>query len=126
MSLGLLMFDDGFCLDVFGFLIALPFLDRYVHEPKEMMDQWRIYLMDRSTWFWWGNRHYVLHLPWEMNHLKVEVLRPDGTWAKQVQSYDVGEPDCRQIWTLPYHYVCKSGEVQDATATVYVERREWR
>jgi len=120
------MFEDGFSLDLFGFLIALPFLDRYVREPKEMLDQWRIYAMERSVWFCWGSQHHVLHLPWEMNHLKVEVLRPDGTWAKQVQSYDTGEPDGRKIWTLPYRYVCKSCEVQEATATVYVERREWR
>lgn len=126
LSLGLLMFDDGFCFDLFGFLIALPFLDRYVHEPKDMLDQWRIYLSDRAIRFFWGSWYRVLHLPWEFNHLKVEVQRPDGTWAKQVQSYDVGEPDGRQLWTLPYRYVCKSGEVQEATATVYVERHEWR
>lgn len=126
MSLGLLMFEEEFCLDLFGFLIALPFLDRYVREPAEIMDQWRVYAMERSIWFWWGSWHRVLHLPWEMNHLKVEILRPDGTWGRQVQSYDIGEPDGRQIWTLPYRYVCRSGEVQDAKATVYVERREWR
>ena len=127
LSFGLLMFEDGFCLDLFGFLISLPFLDRYVHEPEEILDEWRVYLMDRSVWFWWGpKRKFVWHLPWDLNHLKCEVLRPDGTWVKYVASYDSGEPDGRQVWTFPYRYVCNSGEVQEATATVYVERREWR
>lgn len=126
LSFGLLMFPEEFCLDLFGFLIALPFLDSHLKEPTDMLDQWRIYRTERSIWFWWKDRHWVWHFPWEMEHLKVEVLRPDGTWAKQVQSYDAGEPDGRQVWELPYRYVCRSGEVQEAIATVYVERREWR
>ena len=35
LSLGLLMFEDGFSLDLFGFLIALPFLDRYVRTERD-------------------------------------------------------------------------------------------
>lgn len=126
LSFGLLMFDDGYCLDLFGFLIALPFLDRYVREPKDMMEAWRVYAMDRSLWFCWGPKSWAYHLPWDLKHLKVEVLRPDGTWAKEVNSWDKGEPDGRQVWKFPYRYECRSGEIQDATATVHVERREWR
>ena len=126
-SLGLCLFEEGYCLDLFGMLIALPFLDRWAYDPKDIMDQWRIYLYDwDSIWFWWGESRYVLHLPWEYRFIVHEVRKPDGSWVKAVNSWDAGEPDGRWTAQYPYRYVLKSGEVQDRIATVTVERREWR
>lgn len=123
-SFGLCLFEEGYSWDFFGYLIALPFLDRWRYDPKEIMDQWRIY-HERSIWLWWGEKYYVLHLPWEMTFIVHEVRLPDGTWVKAIDSWrkDI-EPDGRWTADYPYRYVLKSGEIQNRIATVTVERRE--
>lgn len=126
LSLGLDLFDDGYCLDLFGFLVALPFLDRFYHEPHEMMERWSVYYFERRIWFCWGRHSKSIRMPWDMEHIKNEVLRPDGSWIPCVGFYDEKKPDGRWIETYPYRYVLKSGVVQERLATVYVERREWR
>jgi hypothetical protein len=127
-SLRLCMFEQGFCLDLFGFLIALPFLDRYHRDPEEMMEAWGVYYdLDYPAIVWCcGDRTKFFRMPWEFVHIKTDVRRPDGTWAKRVQCYETGESDGREELRLPYRYVMRRGEVQERTATVYVERMEWR
>jgi hypothetical protein len=132
-SLRLDLFEDCFCLDLFGFLIALPFMDRWRREPREMMESWGVYLNGtQCQWKWdsivwcWGDYTKFFHMPWEWKHYKTEVRRADGSWAKRVQSYEVGEPDQRKVFEFPYRYMLRNGEVQERTATVFVERMEWR
>lgn len=142
LSFGLCLFEDGFALDLFGFLIALPFLDRYRYEPHEIMEAWRVYYHERSVWFNWGRHYKAFRMPWDLEHIKHEVLRPDGTWAPYVGSWETGkpirntagvvvfdggkEPDGRWEGTYLYRYTLRNGEVQRRLATVHVERREWR
>ncbi len=137
-SFGLILFEEGFCLDLFGFLISLPFLDRFAREPHEGVEKWGLYLYGvtsqwkfDSIWFCWGKKTKSYYFPWEWEHMKEkhQVLRPDGTWAKSVASYEEGPnnpPDGRMIWTFDYAYTLRSGEVQHRKADVYVDRREWR
>lgn len=142
LSLNLDLFEEGYCLDLFGFLIALPFMDRWVRTPRDMMEKWGVYYFERSIWFCWGDKHKSFYMPWSYEHIKCEVMRPDGSWVPYVASYETGplrvvndkgmtfggkEPDGRWQETYPYHYVLKPRwEVQRVNATVYVERREWR
>lgn len=136
LSLRLCAFEEEFCLDLFGFLIALPFLDRWHREPREIMESWGVYYSDAAVVWCWGDFTKFFHMPWEYDHIKCEVMRPDGSWTPYVASYDEGnvnkktglptEPDGRWIGTFDYRYTLKSGEVQERIATVYVERREWR
>lgn len=132
-SLRLCLFEEGYCLDVLGFLISLPFLDRFAYEPHEIMEAWGVYLNGvESSWKWdsivwcWGDYTKFFHMPWEFKHIRTDVRRPDGSWAMRVACYEKGEPDGRQVWTLPYSYRLRRGEVQERTATVHVERMEWR
>lgn len=136
LSLRLCLFEEEFCLDLFGFLIAIPLLDRWHRDPHEMMESWGVYYSNASVVWCWGDFTKFFHMPWDYDHIKCETMRPDGTWATYVSSYDEGrmnkktglimEPDGRWEGTYDYHYTLKSGEVQERTATVYVERREWR
>lgn len=150
LSLRLCRFEEEFCLDLFGFLIALPFLDRWHSEPEEMMEAWGPSYHDASIWWSWGNDSVCLHMPWTYEHIKHEVRRPDDSWVPFVGIWEVRqapthpdgtpmfsdggvvfdrckEPDGRWQGTYPYHYLLlPSGEVQHATATIHVERREWR
>jgi len=119
------LFEEEYCLDFFGFLIALPFLDRYRRSPHDMMESWGVYYYYRELWFCWGKHSKCLYMPWMLKHIKCEVLRPDGSWVPYIASYEEGD-DGRREESFPYTYKLKSGEVQERTATVYVERREWR
>jgi hypothetical protein len=127
LSLGLDLFKDGYCLDFFGFLIPLVFLDRFAREPREIMESWGIRHSDRSFHCNWGSHCKIIHLPWDYEHVKCEVQRPDGSWVPYVACYETDrEPDGRWQAAYPYHYMLDSGEVQHRLATIYVERREWR
>ena len=126
LSFRLCLFEEQYDLDFFGFLIALPFLDRWHRSPHEMMESWGVYYSDNSiVWCW--NRHCKFwHMPWEWKHFKTEVMRPDGSFVKRVACYEKGEPDGRWQETYDYEYTLKSGEVQKRKATIYVEKMEWR
>ncbi len=126
-SLRLSLFEEEFCLDLFGFLIALPFLDRWHREPKEIMESWGLYWHESSLVLCWGDDTKHFYAPWMWDHCLAEVRRPDGSWVPHVCSYERDkEPDGRELFTFPYRYVCDSGEIQEAIATVYVERRTWK
>lgn len=143
LSLRLCLFEEQFCIDLFGFLISLPFLDRWHREPHEIMESWGAYYRDAAMVWCWGEYTKFFHMPWQYDHIKREVMRPDGNWAPYVGSWELGkeiknqdgvvvfqggkEPDGRWQGTYPYHYLLlPSGEVQHAQATIYVYRQEWR
>lgn len=129
LALGILSFEEGFTLDFFGLLIALPYwLNRWHREPSEIMDRWGFYYFaDGSDLvFQWGKCRKRFAMPWQWCHIKCEVLRAGGIWVKKVASYDKGEPDQRQVQEFQYRYTMKNGTVQERTAKVFTERREWR
>lgn len=140
-ALELCLFEEGFSLNVFRWFIRLRFLNRWRYEPHEIMESWGFKFFERSIHFNWGPHCKIVHLPWEFDHVKTEVLRPDGTWVPYVGSWEIGplrivndrgatlggkEPDGRWQETYDYTYTLKSGEVQHRKATIYVERMEWR
>lgn len=125
-SFGLCLFEEtGYCLDLFGFLIALPFLDRWYREPKEIMEAWGASYFDRAIMLKWGNKSKFIHMPWSFDHVKWDVMQPDGNFALKDRSYDGDPKDGRWIATYPYRYTLRNGEVQERMATIYVERGYW-
>lgn len=126
-SIRLCLFKDEICMDMLGFLIALPFLDRWHRMPHECMESWGCYYGEKSFVVCCGAKSKFFYMPWMWDHCKTQVLRPDGSWVPYVASYDKGkEPDGREIQSFQYRYTLQSGEVQNATATVYAERRVWK
>lgn len=128
LSLQLCLFEEEYCLDLFGFLIALPFMDRWHREPNEIMEMWGLRYGDNYITFSWGDDSTSFRMPWDWEHCndKYMVLREDGTWEPCKHSWDEGGPDNRFIQEFPYVYILKDGTVQNVTAKVYVNRREWR
>lgn len=123
----LCLFEEGFSLLVFGYFLPLTFLNRWAYEPHEIMESWGFNLCDRTIQLYWGRHCKVVHLPWDWHHMKCEVMRPDGSWTPYVPSYERDkESDGRWQKAYPYRYVLRNGDVQERTATIYVERREWR
>lgn len=124
-SAALCLFEDGWSFDLFGLFLPLPF--RVTREPHEIMESWGFSFVERTIHFNWGRHTKIFRFPWDWEHLKCEVQRPDGSWVPYVASYESDtEPDGRWEESYPYQYLLKSGEVQERTATVYIERREWR
>ena len=69
LSLGITLFEEtGYCLDFLGFLIALPFLDRWVYHPVEILDRWGFYYADNALVFNWKNKYKFIHMPWDWDH----------------------------------------------------------
>lgn len=128
-SLRLCLFESGYCLDFFGFLIPLLFLDRWVREPHEIMEAWGPYYFERRLCWNWGSFYKSWPMPWAYEHVKAEhkVQRPDGSWVPFVGCWEHDkEPDGRAVSVHPYEYRLKNGQVQHRTATISVERRQWR
>lgn len=95
----------------------------------------------RSIHLNWGQRCKILDYPWDWTMVRHEVLQDDGTWTPHRFEWECGaegevdgrgrpfrfrEPMKPGIEKLPFRYVRRSGEVQDRTAEIYVEEREWR
>lgn len=128
LSLRLCLFEEGFSLDLFGFLIPLLFLNRWQYMPHEIMESWGPYYFERTVCWTWGDYHKSWYMPWMMTHLneKHVVMLPDGSWTRHIASYEPGGPDGRWYGTYPYRYKLRDGTVQEVTAKICVERREWR
>lgn len=127
-SLGLSLFEEGYCLDLFGFLISLPFLDRFAYEPHEIMESWGVKYFDNSVHLNWGRHYRIFWMPWLRERVEEEVQRYDGSWAKKTHQWNGDEPDKRGIRSYSYRYMLRSGEVQRVNANVYVDRSRyvWR
>lgn len=129
LSLAVDLFEEGFCLDLFGFFIPLLFLDRWRYEPHEIMESWGACYFDKSIQLRWGRRSKSIWMPWLCERVQNEVRRSDGTWTQYVGSWERDkEPDGRHLESHPYRYVLRNGTVQDVTATVHVKRSRyvWR
>lgn len=153
LALGLVLLgdDNHFSLHVHlgwpNIYLRLPFLDRWGYEPPEMMDKWGFSYFERSLHLSWGSKTKIIHMPWDYNWVRTSLLMRDGAWLHELARpkrpgfpnfppvkgeglpasayFEVKE---RLTWSedYSYRYVRKSGEVQDRTATVRVEEREWR
>ncbi len=75
---------------------------------------------------WWV-RGLTIHMPWDWTRVRHQVLRPDGSLADFIGSWerDKGN-DGRYSEQASYRYTLKNGEIQNRIATIYVEEREWR
>lgn len=83
---------------------------------------------------WWVRGVSFNINPFEWKFQRHEVRRADGSWVlasearyvKATRTVEKPEPDNRETFAFLYRYRLKSGDVQLRTATVFVERREWR
>ncbi len=72
--------------------------------------------------------------PFEWTFQRHEVRRTDGSWGPAEGYWNHGKDqpvtysgtDGREVFTAPYFYILKDGDIQYRTATFCVDRREWR
>lgn len=88
----------------------------------------------------WYRRHYSWAFPWELNWYSTEILTPDHASRQKVlfredtknrKSFLEGWDQRQQVAAeasehYDFTYTLKDGTVQKRTATIYVERMEWR
>lgn len=122
------LFEDGFSVHVqglgIGVWIKLPVLRRFTWDPREIMESWGFSVVDGTLHLTWGERYKLVDLPFTWwRQISHDVRRPDGSWVPFVGSWEHGKaPDGRHTEMHPYRYLLSSGEVQQRTATIYVER----
>ena len=90
--------------------------------------QWGFTVCDDAVHFHWNECIKVWNLPWFSSVFqRHEVRRPDGSWVPYIGSWeqDKGQ-DGREVFVFPYTYRLRRGEIQERTATVYVDRMAWR
>jgi hypothetical protein len=114
-------------------ILSLFYLTFYISLPEgvfgydfEKWDRsWGMYYFGKSFVIYWGEKSWHFRMPWDWEMVRHEVLFPDGTMNKPPgESWETS--DGRLLKKFTYKYQLKSGEVQERTASVYVEEREWR
>lgn len=133
-------------LDLFFFSLAiiLPFRNSWTDEcdpPK-----WGIGYHNQTFWIYrggkgnmnGGTKWWTINMPWAYDWVRTSCLRKDGKWEHDtILPILTNYPRRKHFWedqwkevlwseTHPYTYILKNGTVQERTATLHLEEREWR
>lgn len=123
--------------------IALMFFKVFIHLPiKSGIDEcefpeYGFYtykeggIVMESFWWCWNMKKYCFRMPWSLTWVRTSNLRNDSTWEHETKGnrksfYEEKWKDL--IWneTYPYTYTLNNGTIQNRTANIKVEEREWR
>lgn len=116
--------------DRYTLVVSLVYCTFYIKLPCFGYDfdnwdrSWGFYWHERSFWIRWGNKSFCLYAPWSWDHVRHEVMFPDGLKKPPDEPWE--KDDGRLIEEHPYTYVLRNGEIQHRVATVFIEEREWR
>jgi hypothetical protein len=80
----------------------------------------------RGIHFNWRSKCKIFNLPWDWTHVRHQVWNGKELVAPAKDEYHPPYSDGRIVEVHPYRYVLKNGTVQDRTATIYGDEREWR
>lgn len=143
LRLGLWLFEEGYS-------IGLPFgwigLHLKARDPRDICESWSISFNREAVHLRWGNKTKIFWLPWDWgSNIRNEVMNEEGNLvpASDVMEgvarrallkfgvnrnllFNLAIPDGRKMYSSPYKYTLKNGEVQERIATFYVGEREWR
>jgi len=113
------------CLIWMAINIELPFLKQRYEDVNES-PRYGFKYHSKGLWWHWRLKNWVFHMPWDWDHISHMVMTPTG-WSKaNTDDYEPPYSDNRIVESYPYTYVLSSFEIQQRTATIYQERREWR
>ncbi len=132
---------------IFGsFFIKLPIYNKNASYGLEMDSpkigfHWPFFDGFRSIFVYAWKRTVLLRLPWAWEHVRHSVLTDSQFLTANVQYEPVSKhpgfwrtmkkdewqkPACTFKRQAPYAYKLKNGTIQNRTATVGIEEREWR
>jgi hypothetical protein len=118
--------------------IDLPIYTK--HKDEAFTPEYGFYLFDihwhgwfDSLWICYGRKTKAIYMPWAWRWERTSIMLKDGSWEhefrKGVKKAFWNEDFWNGlIWkeSYQYMYVLKSGKIQQVTAKVHVEEREWR
>lgn len=76
----------------------------------------------------WGRKCKFIYMPWEYEHYRTRLFLADGSWVEEPKDFKQREDMQAILWTERYNYDyrLRSGDVQEALATVTVHECEMR
>lgn len=116
------------CLGWGKLYIDLPIYSKYDEcDPP----RYGFYYFERAFWICLGKKVKKISMPYDREWVRTSCLLKDGSWEHETKgnNKDFYEEKWKGIiWseTYPYSYTLRSGKVQQRTATLRVEEREWR
>lgn len=121
----------------FSLTLILPFRNSWTDEcipPK-----WGISYHGNMFWIYrggkgnmkGGNKWWTIEMPWNYDWIRTSVLCRNGLWEHETPGYSKNFWDDKwkniiKYDVYPYTYILKSGKIQNRTAIVRIEEREWR
>jgi len=116
-----------------SFYLALPI---YSGLDECEYFQYGFYLYGEKSWtfncfVWCWRKTHHFDMPWHWKWVRTSALHRDGSWIHETKG------DRKDFWQViwkealwhaeyPYRYVLTDGTIQDVTAEIRVEEREWR
>jgi len=91
-----------------------------------------VYYYMKQIGIHWGKKTKLYDTPWAFDWVRTSSMMKDGTWEHEIKG------DRKEFWddnkwgdkrfqeTHPYKYIKNDGTVQETTATIRVDEREWR
>lgn len=130
--------EINIALFFFMLTIKLPVRNKWTDECDA--PTWGIAYHNQTFWIYrggkgnmnGGNKWWTFNMPWQYIWIRTSNLKVGGTWEHEIGKKNKEFYDKERwkgiLWTETYQYtyILKSGEVQNRTATIRVEEREWR
>jgi len=116
-------------LGLFRFAIAFPWKWTVPDNMQCSGPRFGFTFFERELHLYYGKDNtMVLGMPWAWEHVRHQVIDKCSNLHDYIAEYDNPQSykDYRYIESHPFIYVLKSGEVQNRTATIYADEREWR
>lgn len=131
-------FEKGLSLLFWKWFIPLPI--KPWRELRDVCESWGVKYSsyENALMFYWGtvpDKHYpsqgrsrykLFWMPWDWGScVEHDVLNEAGQFVPEKRNEKYEAADGRKTESFPYVYN-NGGEIQNVTATVYVDRMEWR
>jgi hypothetical protein len=122
------------CLGLISFNFSFPWRKVAPDHGQCSGPRYGFYFIDRQLVLLWGQdtghsrdprRSRHISLPWDWTHVRHSYYWPDGHLHHHAARGEYERP-AETCVALPYTYVLRSGVIQNRTATVNGEEREWR
>ena len=105
--------------------IKVPMLIRQRPGTEDWNASYGFSVFGRSVHLNWRDRYKIVYFPWDFDHVRHSYYWPSGELHHHAGKDEYQPPEETKL-RFPYAYTRRSGEVQNRTATVNGEEREWR
>lgn len=110
---------------IFSLYINMPVLITFRDGTEDWNASYGFSVFLRDMHVHWRDKCKVIYFPWNWKHVRHSFLWPDGSLHHHAGKNEYTGPDeAKQRYR--YTYTLKNGTVQERTATICGDEREWR